>query len=316
MKGIEILGMGKALPNTCLTNEDLSRLVDTDDEWIRSRTGIQSRYQCGEDESCVSLAVQAAKNALKEAKEKKGICEDQIGLIIVATSSGDYILPSVAAMIQKELNMPEEIMSFDLAAACTGFMYGLGVARGLLSSMPDRYAIVVGSEQLSKIIDYGDRTTCILFGDGAAAAVVGLGEKTFFQKSWTRGDIHALNCPGVGRGEEYVHMDGKAVFRFAVGALAQGIQTALQENDVTMDEIDYVVCHQANMRIIDHVKKKFKGFEDKFYVNIEKLGNTSAASIPLALSDLYEAGVLKEGMRIICVGFGAGLTWSTILLEI
>ena len=313
MQGIKILGTGKALPGRYLSNDDLSRLVDTDDAWIRTRTGIEGRYQCIEEsESCLTLAGRAAEKAIM----KSGIDKNQIGLIIVATSSGDYILPSVAALLQRELGLDEEIMSFDLTAACTGFLYGLGVARGLLQGLTRPYALVVGSEQLSKIMDYSDRSTCILFGDGAGAAVIGLADGPFYQKSWTRGDVDALSCRGVGRGQEHVVMNGKAVFRFAVSALAQGIHTALSENQLTMDEIDYIVCHQANLRIIDHVKKKFKGYEDKFFINIEKLGNTSAASIAIALDDLYESGTLKEGMKVICVGFGAGLTWTTMYLEI
>lgn len=311
MKGIRIVATGKALPKKKITNEDLSHLVETNDEWIRTRTGITSRYQC-EGESCISLAVEAAKNAL----EKANIDQNEIGLIIVATSSGDYILPSVACMVQKELGMDEEVMSFDLSAACTGFLYGVGVARGLLHSMEKKYALVIGSEELSRIMDYSDRGTCILFGDGAGAAIVELADKTFYQKSWTRGNKEALYCEGLGKEDRFIRMDGKAVFRFAVSALAGGIKDVLEKHQITMDEIDYVVCHQANMRIIDHVKKKFKGYEDKFFINIENLGNTSAASIPIALDDLFEQGALKEGNKIIAVGFGAGLTWSTMLLEL
>lgn len=311
MKGIRIVATGKALPKKKMTNEDLSHLVETNDEWIRTRTGIASRYQC-EEESCVSLAVEAAKNAL----EKANIDKNEIGLIIVATSSGDYILPSVACMVQKELGMDEEVMSFDVSAACTGFLYGVGVARGLLHSMEKKYALVIGSEELSRIMDYSDRGTCILFGDGAGAAILELADKTFYQKSWTRGNKEALYCDGLGKDDRFIRMDGKAVFRFAVSALAGGIRDVLEKHQITMDEIDYVVCHQANMRIIDHVKKKFKGYEDKFFINIENLGNTSAASIPIALDDLFEQGALKEGNKIIAVGFGAGLTWSTMLLEL
>lgn len=311
MNGIRILGTGKALPKKVVSNEDLSQMVETNDEWIQSRTGIKNRYQCVE-ETCISLAIEAAKGAI----EATGIDKNEIGLIITATSSADHALPSVSCMTQKALEMDEEVMSFDLSAACTGFLYGLGVARGLLRSMNKPYALVIGSEQLSKIVDYSDRGTCILFGDGAGAAVITLDEKTYYQKSWTRGNKEALYCEGLGNEDQYIHMNGKAVFRFAVTSLAQAIKTTLTENDLTMDDIDHVVCHQANLRIIDHVKKKFKGYEDKFYTNIENLGNTSAASIPMALDDLFKMGAIKEGQKMICVGFGAGLTWSTSLIEI
>lgn len=313
MEGIRIIATGKALPKRHVSNADLSQIVDTNDEWIRSRTGIEGRYQCDvTEESCITLAVAAAKNALEKAQ----MDANEIGLIIVATSSADYTLPSVACMVQKELGLDEEVMSFDLSAACTGFLYGMGVARGLLHSLTKPYALVIGSEQLSRIIDYTDRGTCILFGDGAGAAIFTLDEKKFYQKSWTRGNKEALYCEGAGCEDQHVRMDGKAVFRFAVTALAQGIHTVLEENEMTMDDIDYIVCHQANMRIIDHVKKKFKGYENKFFINIEKLGNTSAASIPIALDDFYEQGLLSEGKKIICVGFGAGLTWSAALMEL
>ncbi len=313
MQGISIIATGKALPRRCVSNDDLSKIVDTNDEWIRSRTGIESRYQCdGEKETCITLAAEAGKNAL----EKSGIKKNEIGLIIVATSSGDYALPSVACMVQKQLGFDEEVMSFDISAACSGFLYALGAARGLLETMTRKYALIIGSEQLSRIVNYKDRGTCILFGDGAGAAIIKSEGNLYYQKSWSRGDKDVLYCEGIGKKGQYISMEGKAVFRFAVTALNQGIKTALTENEMTMEEVDYIVCHQANMRIIDHVKKKFKGYEEKFFTNIEHYGNTSAASIPMALDDMYAGGMLKPGMKIICVGFGAGLTWTSILMEI
>ncbi len=313
MQGISIIATGKALPQRFVSNDDLSKIVDTNDEWIRSRTGIKSRYQCdGVEESCITLATKAAEKALEKSKIEK----NEIGLIITATSSGDYALPSVACMVQKNLGLDEEVMCFDLSAACTGFLYALGAAHGLMQSMTKKYALLIGSEQLSRIVDYTDRGTCILFGDGAGAAIIKLENNMYYQRSWSRGDKEALFCQGIGKKNQYISMDGKAVFRFAVTALTQGIRTVLADKDMTMDDIDYIVCHQANVRIIDHVKKKFKGYEDKFFINIERYGNTSAASIPLALDDLFGTGKLKTGMKIICVGFGAGLTWSSTLMEI
>lgn len=311
MKGIQIVSTGHALPKHQVTNQDLSQIVDTNDEWITTRTGIQSRYKC-EEESCVSLAIEAAKQAI----EKGNIPLDEIGAVLVATSTPDYAFPSAACMVQKGLGLPEEVISFDISAACTGFLYGLKIAQGMIYTISKKYILVVGSEQLSRIIDYSDRSTCILFGDGAGAAVVTAASKQYVQKSWTRGNQEVLWSYGIGAERNFIRMKGNDVFKFAVGALQQGIDEVLEASNLTMDDIDYVVCHQANLRIIGHVQKKYKGYEDKFYINIQKYGNTSAASIPIALDEMNEAGMLKEGQRIICVGFGAGLTWSGALIEL
>lgn len=311
VEGIRIVSTGMALPKKKISNEDLSRMVETSDEWISTRTGIKNRYQC-EEESCVSLAVNAAENALS----KRQIAREQIGAVIVATSTPDYIFPSVACLVQKELGLMEDVMAFDLSAACTGFLYGLGVARGLLYGMSKKYVLVIGSEQLSRIVDYTDKTTCILFGDGAGAVILERAENAFYQKSWSRGNVEALHCLGPGNDRAFLSMRGNDVFKFAVTALAQGIDEVLQEAGSTMEEIDYVVCHQANARIIGHVQKKYPGMEKKFFLNIEDFGNTSAASIPIALNELFTTEVLHPGMRILCVGFGAGLTWSSVFIEL
>lgn len=311
MKGIRIVGTGSALPEKVITNDDLSRLVDTNDEWITTRTGIKQRYQC-EQETCVSLAVQAAEEAVSRA----GIDRAEIGVVLVATQTPDYIFPSAACLVQKELGLSEEVMAFDIGAACTGFLMGLGTARALLEASPKPYALVIGSEQLSKIIDYTDRSTCILFGDGAAAVVIESADKSFRQKSWARGNREVLSCLGPGNANAKLQMLGSEVFRFAVTALAQAIEEVLGEEGITMAEVDYCICHQANARIISHVMKKYPGFEDKFYMNIEKYGNTSAASIPLVLDELFREGKLRSGSRVICVGFGAGLTWSGLYMEV
>lgn len=311
MKGIRIVSTGRALPKKHVTNDDLSKIMDTSDEWITTRTGIKARYKC-EDESCVSNAVEAAKKAI----DKAGIDKNQIGAIIVATQTPDYIFPSAACLVQKELGLDEEVTAFDLSAACTGFLLSLGVAKGLLPGLKKKYALVIGSEQLSKILDYEDRSTCILFGDGAGAAIIEAADKAFSQKSWARGDSSALSCFGPGNNDAKLQMKGNDVFKFAVTALHQGIEEILQEENLTMDDIDYCICHQANARIIGHVQKKYPGHEDKFYMNIQNYGNTSAASIPIVLDELVEAGKLKEGMKIVCVAFGAGLTWSSVFMEI
>ena len=308
--GLHIVATGRCLPKKQLTNDMLSEMVETNDEWIRTRTGIHNRYQC-EEESCVSLAAGAA----AQAYERSGIAKDEIAVVIVASTTSDDMLPSAASMVAQRLELPEEILSFDISTACTGFLTGLAVARGLLLTNTKKYALVIGSEQLSRIVDYTDRGTCILFGDGAGAAVVELSDKPYLQKSWTRGNREMLYCAGVGQETQRIVMQGTEVFKFAVKVLQQGIDEILQEAQLTLSDIDFVICHQANERIIRHVQKKYKGLEDKFYINIADYGNTSAASIPIALDELVSSGRLREGMRILCVAFGAGLTWNSVYME-
>lgn len=309
MQGIKIVATGRALPRKIVTNNDLNRFVDTNDEWIRTRTGICQRYLC-EEETCQSLAIEAAKKAL----EKAGIDKAEIGLVIVATATADYVFPSVACMVQKALELETEVLAFDLSAACSGFLYGLGICHSVLLNQKKKYALLIGSEQMSRILDMKDRSTCVLFGDGAAAAVITLDENEFYQKAWSDGNSEALSCKGVGQENQYLFMEGSKVFKFAVKAIAQGIDEILEKSGKMIADIDYVVCHQANERIIDHVSRKYQGVE--FYKNMDRYANTSAASIPIALDEMYEKGMLKEGMQIICVGFGAGFTWSSALLTI
>ena len=324
-KGIKIVSTGRALPEREVTNDDLARHVDTNDEWIRSRSGIGSRHYCGEKESCLTLAAEAGRKAL----EKGRIRPESIKAVIVATSSGDYIVPSMAAMVQKELGIPEEAAAFDLGAGCTGFLMALSAARGLLLGMEadsaavteageddaGPMALVIGSERLSTLLDYEDRATCILFGDGAGAAVVTLSDSLFCQKSWTRGNKEVLFLNGVGRDAQYIRMDGQEVFRFAVHALRQGIDEVLEEAGLTMNDIDWVLCHQANARIIRNAARQYPDSENKFLMNIEQNGNTSAASIPILLDESAEKGLFKPGMKLVFSAFGAGLTWSGLLME-
>lgn len=315
MRGIHIVGTGRALPEKILTNEDMSRLVDTSDEWIVTRTGIRQRHICGQ-ETCASLASEAAKKALQAAAKKEQVRPEEIGAVVVATATSDYDFPSTACLVQKELGLSSETMAFDLAAACSGFLYGLEVCRGLLTDSRKKYVLLIGSEQLSKITDYTDRQTCILFGDGAGAAVLRLDDSLYVHRAWSRGSSESLYCEGVGTDGAKLKMDGSEVFRFAVRAFTQGMEEVLMEADVRLEEVDHVICHQANRRIIEHVMKKYPGQERKFYINIEHYGNTSAASIPIALDEMREKGMLKEGMRVLAVGFGAGFTWSGALFTI
>lgn len=309
MQGIKIVATGRALPRKIVTNDDLSRLVDTSDEWIFTRTGIRQRYFC-EEETCQSLAIEAAKKAV----EKAGVDKREIGMVVVATATADNVFPSVACMVQNALELEKEVLAFDLSAACSGFLYGLGVCHHVLLNQDKKYALLIGSEQMSRILDMKDRSTCVLFGDGAAAAVITLDENEFYQKVWSDGNDEALSCKGVGQENQYLFMEGSKVFKFAVKAIAQGIDEILEKSGKMIADIDYVVCHQANERIIDHVSRKYQGV--KFYKNMDRYANTSAASIPIALDEMYEKGMLKEGMQIICVGFGAGFTWSSALLTI
>ena len=195
-------------------------------------------------------------------------------------------------------------------------MYAVKIAKGLLENLDKKYAVVVGSEQLSRIVDFNDRSTCVLFGDGAGAAVIELSDNhEYYQKAWSRGDEEVLACKGPGNNDAYLTMDGQGVFKFAVKVIKEGIDAILQQKGISLEDIDYVVCHQANQRIIDHVRKKYNAPEEKFYVNLQKYGNTSAASIPIALEEMMSEGLLTEGKKIIAVGFGGGLTWSSALLE-
>lgn len=313
MQGIKILGTGGCLPKHCVTNEELSKIVDTSDEWIQSRTGIKQRYHCVE-ETTASMAIEAARQAI----EKAGIEKEEIGVILVATTTPEYAFPSTACLVQEALGLSEECMAFDINAACAGFLYGLGIVRGMLQSSEKELALVIGSEHLSKIVNFEDRGSCILFGDGSGAAVVKRSDNPFYHKGWTRGNKEFLYCNGLGSKEDdfYLHMEGNQVFRFAVTAIEQGIEAVLEKADASMENIDYVICHQANGRIIDYVEKKYRAYHTKFYRNIETYGNTSAASIPIALNEMLEKGLLKEGNRVIMVGFGAGFTWSSCLLTI
>lgn len=321
MKGIKIISTGHALPKKCLSNEALSQFVDTNDEWITTRTGIKTRYQC-EEETCDELAISAAKQAVEQA----GIDKNRIGAVICATSTPDHIFPSVACLVQQALELPEDVAAFDIAAACTGFLYSMQIAHGFVNTMENSiekpYILAIGCERLSRILDYTDRTTCILFGDGAGAAVIEATDTPYYQKSYSRGNLEVLNCKGVGYEDGHLHMKGNDVFKFAVKALEQGICDVVEKSDTSLDQLDLILCHQANARIIDHVKKKYPQYADKFFMNIEKYGNTSAASIPIAL-DEWRKGILEQGLaqageskRVLCVGFGAGLTWSASIVEV
>ena len=315
MNAIKLLGTGRHVPSRCLTNDDLSRMVDTSDQWIRERTGIVTRYLCGEGEGNTSSALAAAKTAM----ERAGVGPEDIGVCVAATFTADHATPSLACELHQLLGFAETTPAFDVNAACTGFLHALETARCLLAAGRLRApcALVVGSEALSRITDFTDRSTCVLFGDGAAAAVIRLTDDAPYAcVLGARGDAQILRSGGAGAADRFIHMDGPAVFRFAVDAVPRCIGAVLAQAGMTLEEVDHVICHQANSRIIDYVVRKLKAPPEKFYKNMDRYGNTSAASIPIALDELLEKGLAREGQIALCVGFGAGLTWGGALLKL
>ena len=315
MSGLKLLGTGSGLPGEILTNDDLAKLVDTSDEWITTRTGISSRRRCGPGESHTGLCLQAARQAL----ERAGVGPEEIGVCIVATLTPDRLTPATACVLQKELDMGEDTVCFDLNAACSGFVYALHTAQCLLSAAPRKLGLVIGAEVLSRVTDYTDRSTCVLFGDGAGAAVVEWREDypSICAVLGCRGNTEALRIPGVASGApSYIHMEGQPVFRFAVETVPKCITQVLDKAGLTADDVDRFVFHQANQRIIDMAVKKLKLPPEKCTGNIARTGNTSAASVPILLDELVSQGALRSGQRALCVGFGAGLTWAGALLEL
>lgn len=313
MNGIKIKGTGRCVPEKAVTNDDLARLVDTSDEWITSRTGIRRRHHCT-TETHTSLCAAAARAAL----ERAGVSPAEIGACIVATVSADTIVPSAACLLQRELGLPTDIPCFDLNAACTGFLFALHTMECLLNASPRKFGLVVGGEVLSRITNWADRGTCILFGDGAGAAVVECREgwPSIGAVLGSRGDGELLRLPGVETGERsLIRMDGTKVFKFAVETVPACMDAVLKKAGRTPEDVDFFVFHQANARIIDLAVRKYHIPPEKYYKNIAEYGNTSAASIPLVLSELQEQGRVGPGSRTLVVGFGGGLTWGGALIE-
>lgn len=322
MKSVEIIGTGSYVPQRVVTNDELSAIVETSDEWISTRTGIsERRISLGENTS--DLAAKAALDALKNAK----LVAKDIELIIVATTSPDSFVPSTACIVQ-ELIGASNAVCFDISAACTGFIFALNTAAQYIKTGEYKTALVVGSEVLSKIMNWEDRNTCVLFGDGAGAAVLKAGEegiiKTYIASDGVKGR-EFLHCfasqvknPFMNNSvdtADKINMNGKEVFKFAVRVMANSIEKVLDDSQNSIEDIDYIVPHQANIRIIDFVAKKLKIDKDKFFINLNKYGNTSGASIPLALDEMNKKGLLKKGSKVIFVGFGGGLTWGSVLVK-
>lgn len=312
MKGLQLIATGGAQPSRTVTNEELSRQVDTSDEWIVTRTGIRQRDYCAEDEDAATLAIAAARQALA----RSGLAAGDIVCCVVATLSAPTATPSVACRVQAALGLPENRPAFDVNAACSGFLYAAAAAHGLLNTLGGRYALVVGCEALSRMVDPADRTTCVLFGDGAGAAILELTETVPFALTLGARGGEAIRAGGpAARDTAPITMDGKAVFRFAVETMPRCLQTVLEEAGKTLADLDWVVCHQANSRIIDSCIRHLNADPSKFYKNIDRHGNTSAASIPIALHEMVMTGALQPGQMLACIGFGGGLTWGGMLLQ-
>ncbi len=322
MEGIIIKGTGSYTPKNVINNIKLGEIVDTSDEWILTRTGIKER-KISIDENTSDLAIKACKIAIKNAK----ISSLDIDLIVLATCTPDMLIPSTACIVQKALGC-DNAVSFDISAACTGFIYALDIAKSLIKSNNYKNALVIGAETLSKIVNWEDRTTCVLFGDGAGAVVLSKSEEEGIIESFCKTDAKKYEClvapsndlnnPFIKnhiKNEKYLKMDGQEVFKFATTTIVNSIKEVLEKANMTIDEIDYIVPHQANIRIIEHSAKKLKIDKEKFYTNLENYGNTSAASIPIALHELNEKKNLKKGDKIILVGFGGGLTFGATIIK-
>lgn len=329
MKHAHIVGWGSFWPDKILTNNDLARIVDTTDEWIFTRTGIRERRIASEKETTATLAFEAAARALAVAD----LHPSQVELIIVATSTPEYIFPSTACRVQDYLGATRA-GAFDLSAACSGFVYGLSMASQSIQTGSVRNAVVIGAETMSRVMDWEDRGTCILFGDGAGAVVLkgssvpgGVLASTL-RSDGSGGDL--LSLPAVYHnpmpmlGPEYLHnghkkntlsMNGRQVFRFATRVLASSIEETVEKAGLTMDDIDLIVPHQANTRIIETAAKRLKIPVERFYMNVHAVGNTSAASIPIALCDAVQDGRLRPDDNVVFVGFGGGLTWASSVIK-
>ncbi|MDK8180776.1 beta-ketoacyl-ACP synthase III [Paenibacillus sp. UMB4589-SE434] len=324
MRSVGIIGTGKYVPERILTNEDLAQLVDTNDEWIVSRTGMKERRIAAEHEATSDLAYKAAVRAL----ESSGITAEQLDLIVVCTVTPDMAFPSTACLVQEKLGA-KKAAAFDLSAACAGFIYGLATASNFVKTGIYNYTLVIGAECLSRITDYTDRNTCVLFGDGAGAAVLGpVAEGRGFQSFELGADgtgQELLKIEGGGSRlpasvesledkRHYIYMNGREVFKFAVRIMGSAAEEALAKAGKTKEDIDLFIPHQANMRIIQSAIERLNVPVEKCVINLPRYANTSAASIPIALAEAAEEGRLSEGDTVVLVGFGGGLTWGSSVI--
>lgn len=316
-----ITGTGGYLPEGIMTNADVEKVVDTTDEWIRDRTGIEQRHIAADGQYTSDLAEQAAINAMAAAGKSK----DDIDLIIVATTTPDQVFPSTACLVQKKLDI-HGCAAFDIQAVCTGFVYALAVADNFIKAGSARCALVIGAETCSRILDWSDRTTCVLFGDGAGAVILEGSEQPGILSTHLHADgsyEHLLNVPfgvshGMDRlkaGEAYITMKGNEVFKMAVNTLGRIVDETLAANNMTKTDIDWLVPHQANIRIINATAKKLRMSADQVVITVDKQGNTSAASVPLALDTAVRDGRIKAGETILLEAFGGGFTWGSALIK-
>ncbi|EOD00558.1 beta-ketoacyl-ACP synthase III [Caldisalinibacter kiritimatiensis] len=324
-KGVGIIGVGSYLPEKILTNKDLENMVDTSDEWIKTRTGIEERRILDDDKTTSYMAIKAAENAIKDS----GIKKEQIDLIIVTTVTPDMAFPSTACLVQRSLGCMNAA-AFDLEAACSGFLYGLSVAYGYIKSGLYKNILLISAEALSRIVDWTDRNTCVLFGDGAGAVILSEVPKDKGILSISLGadgtGADYLMQPAGGAklpaSEEtiknrlhYVKMDGNSVFKFAVKKMNEASNIAIERSGLQKEDIDYLIPHQANIRIIESARKRLKLPKDKVYINLDRLGNMSSASIPVALDQALKENKINNGDNVLFVGFGGGLTWGSCVIK-
>ncbi len=323
--GAEIAGTGHYVPEKILNNFDFEKMVDTSNEWIISRTGVTERHIASEDEAASDLAYQASLKALKQA----GIEASDLDMIIVGTVTSDIPFPSTACLLQDKLGA-DNAAAFDVSAACSGFLYGITLAKSQIVTGQVTNVLVVGVEILSSITNYHDRSTCVLFGDGAGAVVMkpsppdrgllssyiksngSLAELLYIPSGGSR---RPLNEERIKAGEQYIRMRGNELFKYAVRHMVQSARRVLKDSGIDIRELDYLIPHQANIRIIEGVRKRLKLPGEKVVVNIDRIGNTSSASIPIALGELSEGGVLKEGDKVLFSVFGGGLTWGSAVVK-
>ena len=325
MQSIGIKGMGYYVPENVFTNFDFEKIIDTSDEWIRTRTGIIERRFASKDQATSDLATEASLKAIKNAKINK----EDVDMIILATTTADYIAQGAACIVQNKLGL-KKIPCFDLNAACTGFIYGLEVAYSLVKSDLYKNILVIGAETLSRIVDMQNRNTCVLFGDGAAAAIVGEVEKGYGFLGFSIGaegeDNMILKVPAGGskkpnneetikNRENFVIMKGQDVFKFAVSTLPKVTSDALEKAKLKVNDLSMVFPHQANLRIIESAAKRMKFPLEKFYMNLSRYGNTSSASVGIALGEAIEKGLVKKGDNIALTGFGGGLTYGSAIIK-
>lgn len=314
---IKILGTGAYVPENTVTNDDLSKMVDTSDEWIVQRVGVKERHI-----SVCETAADFAVNAAKEALVSAGVLGEEIDLIIAATISSETLCPTVAGIVQKEIGA--SCPAFDINSACSGFLFALDTAVSYIVRGSVKKVLVIGAERLSKIVDWNDRGTCVIFGDGAGAFVIEPGDGYLSSSLFTSGGNEVIEIPSFSgsspfyKGEikhPYIFMDGQETFKFAVSKIVEDIKAVTEKAGLTLSDIDYVVTHQANIRIIEYAAKRLKLPMEKFVVDIEKYGNTSSASVAIAFDDLHKSGKLKKGDKIVMSAFGGGLSSAACVIE-